>query len=93
MKLRQKIIEEWHKVPQKKQNLILVYAEKVLNYLLNSLLLAIPCYFFSTLFLGGHDFVRYLIIFVSLFVLLPFIEHYYIWFRDGWMNDISNDKP
>jgi len=90
MNLKRSIIEFWHKIPEKERKEHISNIEKILNYLVNASLLSVPTYFFSLLFLKS-SFIRFILILISLWILLPFIEYYYVWFKDDWKYSQGKD--
>lgn len=87
-KIRNKILLIWGKIGEDKQKQITERAEFILNYLVNSILLSVPFYIFSY-FVFGTNYSRWFLIIICLWISLPFIEHYYIWFREGWKKEID----
>lgn len=80
--LRKKILQIITLIPEITRETIIERADTTFNYLQNSSLLSIPLSI--TLFWNDWTIKKYLLIVLSLWVLLPFIEHYYWWFREGW---------
>jgi len=80
MNLKKVLIKEWGKLKEVHQIKLLTFLEKTINYFLTSLFFSIPlCLFF--------DFVWWRTI-LSIFLILPFLEHYYVWLREKWKDDI-----
>ena len=82
MKLKKVLIKEWGKLKEVQQIKLLNFIEKTINYFLTSLLCSIPLF----LFFG----VVWWKSIISIFLLLPFFEHYYVWLREKWKDDILN---
>lgn len=56
----------------------------VMNYLFNAILVGVPFYFIGNIWFDP-DILRYAKVVLAFWVILPFMEHYYVWFRRDWM--------
>jgi len=79
-------INNWYRnkislIPQKTKESVLARLSVILNYLANSILLAIPLSIILS--------VNYLVCVICLWVLIPYIESYYVWFRERWKDDLA----
>ena len=87
MKLKNKLIGRWHKIPEPVRLNILHVTGIILNYLSNGILLSVPIYIFLFLkYNSSFDVYFYLVISIS--ILLAFMEHYYVFFRQNWQKMI-----
>ena len=83
MKLKKQLIEFWHRIPENERKEHISHLESILNYFVNSVLISIPFYFFSLFFFEG-SFLRYVLILISFWIILPFFEYYYVWLKEDW---------
>ena len=83
MKLKLKLIGRWHKIPENIRTHILDCLSIILNYLANGILLSVPIYIFLYL-IFNLPFNTYFYLVISISILLSYIEHYYIFFKENW---------
>jgi len=77
----------WGSVDESLQEKIIDFLSLSLNYLFNSFLLAIPIYlFFLTRYSSKLKIYFFLVL--SIFIILIFFEHYYVWVREGWKENL-----
>jgi len=92
---KDQFLERWHKVEEEKRKSILAVLVTSINFGCNAFLLAIP--FQILLFFLAENgkllivpsFKTYILITLSLAILLPFFEHYFIWIKSKWKDDID----
>jgi hypothetical protein len=84
-KVKRKILSVWTKLSEESRENIVKKFSSSLNYLFNSLLLSIPLCF---IIYHSISLKYYGIIVLCVWVLLPFIEDYYVWFREKWKDDL-----
>jgi hypothetical protein len=82
--LKNKVIGRWHKISLDRRKSIIIKVETVLNYLVNAIIISVPL----TIIFTSFNLANYFSMILCVWFVLPFIEHYYIWFRENWKNDI-----
>jgi len=88
-KIKSWILQRWGSLKVETQNWIIGKVETLLNYIINSIIVSIPIYLI--LFLKYDlKLYNYFILVVIVLTALPFIEHYYVWFREDWKKDITD---
>lgn len=89
-KLKRYLLQKWDAIPLEKRNTGIQKVNSLLVYFLNALLLSIPLTIF--LYFRGFAFFRtYIFSVASLWVIIPYVEHYYVWFRRTWYEEIQED--
>ena len=78
--VRKIFLEKWTKIPEERRELFFSFLHSSFNYLQNALLLAVPIWLFAS--------APYYKIMLCIWFTLPFVEHYYLWFREKWKDDI-----
>lgn len=81
--LKNIILVKWEDLQDETKEVI----DTVFKFSQNAFLLSFPFYFFTCFFLV-QSFSRWLAVFVSLWVLIPFFEHYYVWVRAHWKEKV-----
>ncbi len=81
--VRKKFLDKWTRIPEKSRIKFISTLSIVLNYLVNALLLAVPISLLTT--------VSYPKTVICIWFSLPFIEHYYVWFRENWKDNLIKD--
>lgn len=71
---------QWTRIPEIRRDMGIAAIVTALNFLLNAALLSIPLTVFTEL--------SYWESVISLWVLIPFVEHYYTWFRERWRDSV-----
>lgn len=69
-------------VPEERRDSVLSSLERVLDYFVNASLLALPVSL--VIFWKDVSFLDYVLVVLCLWIALPFVEHYYAWFRSDW---------
>lgn len=88
-KFRAKVLARWTKIPELTRKSFLINLSSALNYLINSCLLSVPFTFFISSW--SWSWKMYFILVLCGWILMPFIEHYYVWFRENWKDSIRKD--
>jgi len=78
--VRKKFLEIWTKISEEKRKKFISFLDISFNYLQNALLISVP------VMLLLH--ISYWKSVICIWIILPFLEHYYIWIRETWKDDI-----
>jgi len=82
---KEKVLFWWDSFPEEKQKSILESVSSISNFLVNAILLAIPV---SLLFFNPFTIKSYFLMVLCLWILMPFVENYYVWFRERWKDEL-----
>lgn len=83
--VKQKVLKLWCKFSEETRESIVDKLSEILNYLGNAVLLAVPLTF---ILLPDFSIKNYLITVACVWILIPFIEEYYVWFREKWKDSL-----
>ena len=78
--LRKKFLEKWTRIPEGSRKKFFSFLNISFNFLQNALLLAVPVTLLTT--------VSYLESVIIIWIILPFLEHYYVWLREEWKDEL-----
>jgi len=78
--VKKKFLFYWTKISEENRKGFFITFHSSFNYLQNALLLSV----LITLLTGFSYFKSV----ICVWVLLPFFEHYYIWLREKWKDDL-----
>lgn len=78
--VRKIFLDQWTKISEENREKFFSFLSVTLNFLLNALLLSVPV----TLLLP----ISYWKSVICIWFSLPFIEHYYVWFRENWRDSL-----
>lgn len=81
-------MQYWGSVPEEKKTTILAVIQSLLNYLLAALFLTVPVSVVLSFFFE-LSLLKVFFIFLALFFFFPYMEHYYVWFREDWKREIK----
>ena len=76
IEVRKKFLKRWTKISEKNRKKFFISLSSAINFFLTALLLTVPITLLTTV--SPWKTV------ISLWFFLPFMEHYYIWFRETW---------
>lgn len=83
---KNKIKMFWGDLQESKEDEI-VKLGTILNYGVTSGFLSVPLFTLSLIYYKP-TILRFFLIMLSLWCLLPFVEYYYLWFRELWRDDL-----
>jgi len=75
----------WTKISEENRKQMIHFISLMLNFLLNSILFSIPI---TIIIFHAFSWKQYGITIICVWILLPFVEHYYVWFRETWKDNI-----
>lgn len=78
--IRKYILEKLTKIPEENRKKFISFSSVTLNFLVNAIILSIPV----TLLLH----FPYWKSVVCIWIIQPFFEHYYIWLRETWKDEL-----
>ena len=78
--LRKSTLTQWTKISEERRKQFISFFNSSFNYLQNAVLIAVPLSL-----LTRFSYIQSMII---IWFSLPFIEHYYVWFREKWKDDL-----
>jgi hypothetical protein len=87
-RLKSYISKKWGSLREDTQQSIVKNFITLTNYLINASLISIPVFFFTLIFYK-FSILRYLLIVISFWIILPIFEHYYVWLREDWKREIK----
>ena len=83
--------QKWDLINPDIQDRIVTIIFNFFNYLFNALLLSIPIAIIF--FVLGESFKSsYFYSVICVWIFIPYMEHYYVWFRDKWKDDIDDKE-
>ena len=85
---RARFLKRWTKIPEGSRKKFFSFLNIAFHYFQNAILLAIAVTSLVSLF----DKFTYWKAVICIWFSLPFIEHYYVWFRENWKHE-SEDEP
>jgi len=78
--VRKRFLKEWTKISEENRKSFFLSLFKFINILYTSLLLSVPITLLTTISLWKSV--------ICFLLLLHFFEHYYVWVRENWKDDI-----
>ena len=81
---RKFVLAQWTKIPEKSRAVFWKALGESLNYLANALLISVP-----VSVLTGFSYWKSVL---CTWIILPFVEHYYVWFHEGWKGKPEDEE-
>ena len=78
--LRKKFLAKWTRIPEESRDKFFSFLNISFNFLQNAMLISIPIRLIFP--------VSYWKSVICVLVILPFFEHYYVWLREEWKDNL-----
>ena len=91
-RIKKRVLQKWDAIDKDLRTQIVKTLVSVFNYFLNALLLSIPVSIVFYLW-NGEFWKMYFFSVICLWIIIPYMEYYYIWFKDKWReNDPGSEE-
>lgn len=82
--VRKRFLFRWTKIPEKSRKTFFSFLDVSFNYFQNALFIAVPITIIVNLFIDFPYWKALICVWFS----IPFFEHYYIWLREKWKDEV-----